>query len=46
MNFRRWVVFTFLIHVLVVVVDKGGGLVLYLLCANQPELHGKSGILA
>jgi hypothetical protein len=22
MNFRRWVVFTFLVHVLVVVVDK------------------------
>lgn len=46
MNFRRWVVFTFLIHVLVVVVDKGAGLVLYLLCANQPAQHGKSGILA
>jgi O-antigen/teichoic acid export membrane protein len=46
MNFRRWVVFTFLIHVLVVVVDKGGGLVLYLLTANQPEQHGKSGIAA
>lgn len=46
MNFRRWVVFTFLIHVLVVVVDKGGGLVLYLLTANQPAQHGKSGIAA
>jgi len=46
MNFRRWVVFTFLIHVLVVVVDKGGGLILYLLTANQPDQHGKSGIVA
>lgn len=46
MNFRRWVVFTFLVHVLVVVVDKGGGLILYLLCANQPQEHGKSGIAA
>lgn len=46
MNFRRWVVFTFLIHVLVVGIDKGGGLVLYLLTANQPDQHGKSGILA
>ncbi|MFY9345871.1 MAG: hypothetical protein WAT39_25490 [Planctomycetota bacterium] len=46
MNFRRWVVFTFLIHVLVVMVDKGGGLVLYLLTANQPAQHGKSGIAA
>lgn len=46
MNFRRWVVFTFLIHVLVLFVDKGGGLILYLLCANQPEQHGRSGIAA
>lgn len=46
MNFRRWVVFTFLIHVLVVIVDKGAGLVLYLLTANQPAQHGKSGIAA
>ena len=46
MNFRRWVVFTFLVHVLVVVVDKGGGLILYLLTANQPEEHGRSGIAA
>jgi O-antigen/teichoic acid export membrane protein len=46
MNFRRWVVFTFLVHALVVVVDKGGGLVLYLLTANQPDQHGKSGIVA
>ena len=46
MNFRRWVVFTFLIHVLVIVIDKGGGLVLYGLTANQPKEHGKSGIAA
>ena len=46
MNFRRWVVFTFLIHVLVVAVDKGGGLILYLLCASLPEEHGKAGIPA
>jgi len=46
MNFRRWVVFTFLIHVLVIVVDKGGGLVLYLLCADRREQHGESGIIA
>lgn len=46
MNFRRWVVFTFLVHALVVAVDKGGGLVLYLLTANQPDQHGKSGIVA
>lgn len=46
MNFRRWVVFTFLIHLLVVVVDKGGGLVLYLLTANHPARHGAAGIAA
>ncbi|MSR38788.1 MAG: hypothetical protein EXS02_08140 [Planctomycetes bacterium] len=46
MNFRRWVVFTFLVHMLVVAVDKGGGLVLYLLTANQADQHGKSGIIA
>lgn len=46
MNFRRWVVFTFLIHLLVVVIDKGGGLVLYLLTKNVPQEHGRAGILA
>ncbi len=46
MNFRRWVVFTFFIHVLVVAVDKGGGLILYLLTAEQADQHGKSGIIA
>jgi O-antigen/teichoic acid export membrane protein len=45
-NFRRWVVFTFLIHVLVIVVDKGGGLVLYALTAAHREQHGSSGIAA
>ena len=35
MNFRRWVVFTFLVHVLVVLVDKGGGLILYLLTGKE-----------
>jgi O-antigen/teichoic acid export membrane protein len=45
-NFRRWVVFTFLIHLLVVVIDKGGGLVLYALTADHREQHGLSGIAA
>jgi O-antigen/teichoic acid export membrane protein len=45
-NFRRWVVFTFLVHVLVVAIDKGGGLVLYLLTADQPKWHGAAGIVA
>jgi O-antigen/teichoic acid export membrane protein len=46
MSFRRWVVFTFLIHALVVVVDKGGGIILYLLTATHKAEHGKSGIAA
>lgn len=46
MNFRRWVVFTFLIHALVVLVDKGGGLILYLLLAKHTAQHGESGIIA
>jgi hypothetical protein len=45
-NFRRWVVFTFLIHAFVVVIDKGGGLVLYALTAKQPAQHGGAGIIA
>ncbi|HLQ39080.1 MAG TPA: polysaccharide biosynthesis C-terminal domain-containing protein [Planctomycetota bacterium] len=46
MNFRRWVVFVFLVHVLVVVIDKGGGLVLYLLTSNRPDQHGESNVIA
>lgn len=46
MNFRRWVVFTFLIHVLVVAVDKGGGLILYVLTASHAKEHGAAGIVA
>ncbi|MDA7936447.1 polysaccharide biosynthesis C-terminal domain-containing protein [bacterium] len=46
MNFRRWVVFTFLIHALVIIIDKGGGLILYLLTAERASEHGKSGIAA
>lgn len=46
MNFRRWVVFTFLVHVLVVLIDKGGGVVLYLLTADKIDQHGHAGIAA
>jgi O-antigen/teichoic acid export membrane protein len=46
MNFRRWVVFTFVVHVLVVLIDKGGGLVLYALTADQKAEHGKAGVAA
>lgn len=46
MNFRRWVVFTFLIHVLVVAVDKGGGIVLYLLVADHTREYGAASVIA
>lgn len=46
MNFRRWVVFTFLVHLLVVAVDKGAGLVLYLLTADRPEQKGAADLLS
>ena len=46
MNFRRWVVFTFLVHVLVVVLDKGAGLVLYMLTADRPEQKGAADLLS
>lgn len=46
MNFRRWVVFTFLVHIAVIAIDKGGGIVLFLLLANLPDEHGKSSIVA
>ncbi len=46
MNFRRWVVFTFLVHLLVIAVDKGGGLLLYLLTRNEVDQHGRASLLA
>lgn len=46
MRFRRWVVFTFLVHALVVLADKGAGLVLYSLTSERPEVHGAASLLA
>jgi len=46
MRFRRWVVFTFLVHALVVVADKSAGLVLYFLTKDQQEQHGAASLLA
>ena len=40
MRFRRWVVFTFIVHVLVVLLDKGAGLILFKLLEDQPEVKG------
>ena len=45
LNFRRWVVFTFLVHLMVIAVDKGGGLLLYLLTRNEVDQHGRASLL-
>lgn len=45
MNFRRWVVFSFLMHVLVIVLDKGAGLVLTLLLADNADFKGHADLL-
>lgn len=45
MNFRRWVVFSFAMHVLVVLLDKGAGIVLSLLLAENPDFKGVADLL-
>jgi O-antigen/teichoic acid export membrane protein len=45
MNFRRWVVFTFAVHVLVILLDKGAGLILFKLLEDRPELKGAADLL-
>jgi O-antigen/teichoic acid export membrane protein len=45
MNFRRWVVFSFAMHVVVIVLDKGAGLVLTLLLADNPDYKGVADLL-
>jgi len=45
MNFRRWVVFSFAMHVLVIVLDKGAGLVLTLLLAENADYKGHADLL-
>jgi O-antigen/teichoic acid export membrane protein len=39
-RFRRWVVFTFLVHVGIVVVERGGGLIIYKLLEDDPATKG------
>ncbi|HZN37883.1 MAG TPA: polysaccharide biosynthesis C-terminal domain-containing protein [Planctomycetota bacterium] len=46
MNFRRGIVFALLMQVLIVGVDKGGGLILYLICTNHPDQHGFAGLVS
>lgn len=45
MRFRRWVVFTFLVHALIVVVDKGAGLILFKILEDQPDVKGAADML-
>ncbi len=46
MKFKRWVVFTFLVHVVVIVVDKGAGLILARLLSGEPEVKGAVDMLS
>jgi len=46
MNFRRWVVLTLGIQVLVVLLDKCAGLVLLVLLKDRPDLKGAADLLA
>ena len=45
MRFARWVVFTFAIHVIVIFMDKGAGLVLYAITAENPQDKGAADLL-
>src|SRR5262245_20828106 len=45
MNFRRWVVFTFVIHLGIIAVDKNGGLILWWLTQNDPYEKGSADLL-
>ena len=45
MKFRRWVVFTFAVHALIIVLDKGAGLVLYKILEDQPSVKGAADML-
>lgn len=46
MNFRRGIVFALLMQVLIVGIDKGGGLILYLFCPNHPDQYGLAGLVS
>ncbi len=45
MRFRRWVVFTLAVHIAVIVLDKGAGLILWKILEDQPELKGATDLL-
>ena len=42
MNFRRGIVFALLMQVLIVGVDKGGGLIRYLICLPMPPVPDRA----
>ncbi len=45
MRFRRWVVFTFMVHMLIIVLDKGAGFVLLKILEDAPDEKGAADIL-
>ncbi|MEM7200801.1 MAG: polysaccharide biosynthesis C-terminal domain-containing protein [Planctomycetota bacterium] len=46
MRFKRWVVFTFAFHVLIIVVDKGAGLIVLKIFEDNPDVKGAIDLLA
>lgn len=46
MKFRRWVVFTFAVHIAVIALDKGAGLILFKILEGQPKVKGATDLLA
>ena len=45
MRFRRWVVFTFAVHVCIILLDKSAGLVLFKILEDQPDVKGAADLL-
>lgn len=45
MKFSRWVVFTFAVHLAVIVLDKGAGFILWKILEDQPQLKGAADLL-
>jgi O-antigen/teichoic acid export membrane protein len=45
MKFSRWVVFTFVIHIFVIAIDKGAGLILFKILEDQPDVKGAADLL-
>jgi O-antigen/teichoic acid export membrane protein len=45
LSFRRWVVFTFLVHLMVVLIDKSAGIVLLWIVGDQAPVKGAADLM-